>query len=66
MAKKLGSHGLHVKRDLPRVHLIPAKDLDASDPMRQKEIVDIVVQIILLGRCRRRPSKKDMETKNAA
>lgn len=49
-----------------RVYLNPATESVASDPLRLSEIADLVAQIVLLGRSRRRVSKREREEQNAA
>ena len=49
-----------------RVYLNPATESVANDPQRLSEIADLVAQIVLLGRSRRRVSKRVREEQNAA
>lgn len=49
-----------------RVYLNPATESVANDSQRLSEIADLVAQIVLLGRSRRRVSKRVREEQNAA
>ena len=53
-------------RDLPRLELIPVAEEINSDPLRIKEIHDLVAQVVLLGQKLGRPSKKEEIDQNAA
>lgn len=66
MAKKINPSGHRTKREIPRVELIPVQEIALSDPMRIKEIGDIVASIILLGRTRRKIRENETEVFNAA
>jgi hypothetical protein len=52
--------------ELPRTELIPVIEMMDSNPIRYKEIHDLVAQIVLLGQKRGRPSKQEEEDQNAA
>lgn len=66
MAKKLNSPVQRTMREIPRVELSPVLEIALTDPMRLKEIGDIVAQIVLLGRSRRRSVANKVEVQNAA
>lgn len=66
MAKKLNPSADRTKREIPRVELIPVHGIALLDPMRIKEIGDIVANIVLLGRARRKSKESDAEVLNAA
>jgi hypothetical protein len=66
MARKSAGVGKYASSEQLRVHLIPAKDSTVADPLRLNEIADLVAQIVLLGRSRRRVSKEEKEGQDAA
>lgn len=66
MAKKLNPSAQRTKREIPRVELIPVHGITLLDPMRIKEIGDLVAKLVLLGRVRRKSKECDAEVLNAA
>lgn len=65
MTRKAARDGASARPISLRVHLSPAPDSVANDPLRQSEIADLVTQIVLLGRPRRRLERKDKRKENA-
>lgn len=61
MARKTSRVGDKPKLDWLRVQLNPVTGVSDSDPMRLKEIHDLIARIVLLGNKRGRTSKKEME-----
>lgn len=61
MAKRIKSAVIQQSKNLPRVYLIPIFQSASSDPMRLKEISDLVARIILYSNKRGRPSKQQEE-----
>lgn len=66
MAKILANKAKKLERELPRIELIPSTEISASDILREKEILDLVAQIILLSKQKGRPLKQREEDANAA
>lgn len=66
MAKALARVGVKSKYDIPRVELIPVQGKFDSDPLRIREIQDLVAKIVLLGSKRGRPCKTEEGVKDAA
>ena len=66
MARKAARDGESATPASLRVQLSPATDSVANDPLRQSEIADLVAQIVLLGRSRRRKSYREKEITDAA
>lgn len=66
VAKKFNPPGHRALREIPRVELSPVFEVALTDPMRIKEIGDIIAQIVLLGRSRRRSTVTKSEVQNAA
>ena len=66
MAKKLARAATQAAPEMLRVQLIPTTNLSASDPLRLKEINELVAQIVLLGQKRGRPSRKEEVNQDAA
>jgi len=61
MAKRIKAAVIQQIKDLPRVYLIPINTVSSTDPMRLKEISDLVARIILYSNKRGRPSKHQEE-----
>ena len=66
MVKKVVKPGNGKVYELPNIILKPAPNDSNSDPLRQSEITELLSKIILLGRKRGRPSKKEEDIKDAA
>lgn len=66
MTRSSGNAGKKASSDQLSVYLIPVAEQVANDPIRQAEIVSLVAQIILLGKSRKRMSRKEKEEKYAA
>ncbi len=66
MTHSSGNAGKKASSDQLSVHLIPVTEQVADDLIRQAEIVSLVSQIILLGKSRKRVSRKEKEEKYAA
>lgn len=61
MAKRVKAAVVQQFKTLPRVHLIPVPPSSSLDPLRLKEISDLVARIVLHGSKRGRPSKQPEE-----
>jgi len=57
MAKRITA-AVRQFKTLPRVHLIPIPQSTISDPLRLKEISELVARIVLHSNKRGRPSKQ--------
>mgnify|MGYP006961381729 CR=1 FL=1 len=66
MTHSSGNAGKKASTDRLSVYLVPVTEQVANDPVRQAEIVSLVAQIILLGKSRKRASRKEKEEKYAA
>ena len=66
MARRISKSGKMAAPENLRVELIPISHSINLDILRNKEIQNMVAQIVLLGQKRGRPSKKEEEMKNAA
>ena len=66
MAKILKSRGQPRTFELPRVDLIAVPLEESSDPMRDKEIRDLLAKMILLAHKRGRPSAETLEEESSA
>lgn len=58
--------GRKAQRELPRIQLIPVIQTTSNDPLRTKEIADLAARIVLIGKKRGRPSKREEEMQDAA
>ncbi len=65
MTHSSGNVGKRASSDQLSVHLIPVNKQVADDPIRRAEIVSLIAQIVLLGKSRKRVSRKKKEEKYA-
>lgn len=67
MAKRIAALSSAAKRAIPRVELIPASVSADQDPLRRKDLDDLIAQIVLLGRRKGRcKPQRDEEERDAA
>jgi len=67
MAKRFATLSKRAKRAIPKLEMIPVQDSPGQDPLRLKDLDDLIAQIVLLGRRKeRRGVSRDKEQNNAA
>jgi len=66
MANKVTPFGSRKNPELPKIEWFPVGDTAVNEPLRDKEIHDLVAQIVLLGKKRGRPSKPEEADQDAA
>ena len=66
MARRQIKSGSNACLDQLRVELIPSTSIENADQLRIQEIRHLVTRMVLFGRKRGRPSKKNEDLENAA
>jgi hypothetical protein len=66
LAKKISVNSKREPREIPAIEWIATQEISDQDPLRMKDLDELITKIILSGRSQRKPASCEEEVQNAA